>query len=223
MGTEPLVLAVPIRGRLLVQNSPANRVPSHGTDRFGLSHAIDLVPVDDTGRSAPRTPRSWLGTEPPERFVGFGRPVLAPASGSVIWAHDGESDGVARRAPLVSLGFALTQARRVAAGVEAVAGNHVVIELRDGAGFLWLVHLRKGSVRVEPGDAVAVGDQVGECGNSGNSTEPHVHVHVADSPRWPVAQGLPIVFGGYRVVTAGEPGPPVVAGLPRNGEVIETA
>jgi hypothetical protein len=35
---------------------------------------------------------------------------------------------------------------------------------------------------------------VGECGNSGNSTEPHVHVQVTDSTNWPSAQGIPIVF-----------------------------
>lgn len=221
--SEPLALALPLAGRCRVVNSPADRVPSHGIEKFGLAHAIDLVPVDGDGVSAPRRMRSWFTSESPETFVGFGLPVRAPASGVVVWAHDGEPDGGARRAPLVALAFALTQARRVRAGVEAVAGNHVVIEVDEGAGYLWLVHLRLGSVRVGPGQPVAVGDAVGEVGNSGNTTEPHVHVHLADSAQWRQARALPISFTSYRTVGVdGEPGAVVERGLPRSGEIVES-
>ena len=48
--SEPLALGLPLRGPCLVQNSPADRVPSHGTAAL---YAIDLVPVDGHGRSAP--------------------------------------------------------------------------------------------------------------------------------------------------------------------------
>jgi hypothetical protein len=41
---------------------------------------------------------------------------------------------------------------------------------------------------------VTSGDEVGECGNSGNSTQPHVHVRVTDSIDWPSARGLPMAF-----------------------------
>jgi len=222
--SAPVALALPLRGRCRVVNSPANRVPSHGIAEFGLSYAIDLVPVGDDGLSAPRGPRSWLASEPPESFVGFGQPVHAPARGVVVWAHDGVPDGGARRAPLVALGFALTQAQRVRAGVEAVAGNHVVVELDGGAGYLWIVHLRRGSVRVEPGTVLAVGDQLGEVGNSGNTTEPHVHLHVASSAQWRQAQALPLAFTDYRTVDPhGARGAAVATGLPRTGEIIEPA
>lgn len=79
---DPLLLEVPSRGPLLALNSPADHVPSHGTDLFATTYAIDLLPVDEAGRSAPRTLSSWLTSEPPERFVGFGRPVLSPVAGS---------------------------------------------------------------------------------------------------------------------------------------------
>lgn len=42
-------LAYPFTGKWLVQNSPANRVPSHGTEAFATSYAIDVVPVDESG------------------------------------------------------------------------------------------------------------------------------------------------------------------------------
>ena len=97
-------------------------------------------------------------------------------------------------AQLALLPYALTQARRVRAGVAAIAGNHVVLALGPGGPFVLLAHLRRGSVRVHPGQSVRSGDQLGECGNSGNSTQPHVRVQVTDSTLWPTAEGLPLAF-----------------------------
>lgn len=71
-----LDLTYPFAGRWLARNSPATRVPSHGTTQFASAFAIDFVGVDDAGRSAPFTATSLVRPEPPTRFVGFGRPVL---------------------------------------------------------------------------------------------------------------------------------------------------
>ncbi|MDN6122822.1 MAG: M23 family peptidase, partial [Brevibacterium sp.] len=79
---DSIDLDYPFTGRWLVQNSPADRVPSHGTTLFATSYAIDFVPVDDSGRSAPFTFGSLLRSEPPENFVGFGRSVLSPVAGT---------------------------------------------------------------------------------------------------------------------------------------------
>ncbi|MBO0890767.1 MAG: M23 family metallopeptidase [Acidothermales bacterium] len=177
-----------------MENSPARRVPSHGTHLFGVTYAIDFVAVDEHGRSAPRSWRALLATERPERCQGFGLPVLTPATGVVVLTHDGEPDHEARRSQLALLTYALGQAKRVRAGPAPVAGNHVVIGLGRQGAFVLLAHLRRGSVRVAPGDGVAPGEPVGECGNSGNSTDPHVHVQVTASTDWPTARGLPLAF-----------------------------
>jgi murein DD-endopeptidase MepM/ murein hydrolase activator NlpD len=191
---DAVLLDLPFRGRWLARNSPARRVPSHGTDVFGVTYAIDFIAVDGRGRSAPRTWRTFLSVEAPELFRGFGEPILAPAAGTVVSVHDREPDHEARRSQLALLPYALTQARRVRAGVAAIAGNHVVLALGPGGPFVLLAHLRRGSVRVHPGQSVRSGDQLGECGNSGNSTQPHVHVQVTDSTHWPTAKGLPLAF-----------------------------
>ncbi|CEA09577.1 Peptidase family M23 [Arthrobacter saudimassiliensis] len=201
---QPVTLRLPFRGRWTVQNSPANRVPSHGTDLFGTTYAIDFVAVDAQGRSAPSSWRAVVGVERPDQFTGFGAPILAPASGVVAAVHDGEPDHEARRSPVSLLGYALTQAGRVRQGVGAVAGNFVVlaVPVRPGsmAGvrtvYVLLAHLRRGSIGVGVGDAVVPGARLGECGNSGNSTEPHVHVQVTDSMDWSRARGLPLAFEG---------------------------
>jgi hypothetical protein len=178
----------------MARNSPARRVPSHGTHAFGVTYAIDFVAVDDGGVPAVRTWRTFLATEPPELFRGFGEPVLAPAAGVVVAAHDGEVDHEARRSQLTLVPYVLGQAGRARRGAAALAGNHVVIATATGGPFVALAHLRRGSLRVRPGDVVRPGDGVGECGNSGNSTQPHVHVQVTDSERFEHARGVPMVF-----------------------------
>ncbi|HEX2892678.1 MAG TPA: M23 family metallopeptidase [Marmoricola sp.] len=201
---QTLDLAFPFTGRWLVQNSPADRVPSHGTRLFATAYAIDFVPVDERGRTAPITLTTLLRREPPGRFPGFGRPITAPAPGVVAAVADGALDHDAVRG-LPSIGYALTQGRRVARGWAALAGNHVVIEVSSAA-YVALCHLRHGSVRVEVGDVLGMGDEIGRCGNSGNSTEPHVHVQAMTGPDPQHAEALPISFAGR---------------LPRNGEFVE--
>lgn len=62
-------LTLPFVGVWQVRNSPADRVPSHGTTRFASAHAIDFVPVGGDERTAPLTWRSLLRPEPPQRHV----------------------------------------------------------------------------------------------------------------------------------------------------------
>lgn len=203
--TVPIVdLAYPFKGRWLTQNSPANAVPSHGTTQLASSFAIDFVPVNQAGRTAPVRLCSLLRPEPAERFPGFGRPLLAPVSGVVVAAYHAESDHRALRG-VPSVGYALTQGRRAAAGWMGLAGNHVLIESNDGP-VVALCHLQRGSVQVQLGQHVRVGDELGRCGNSGNSTEPHVHVQAMDRADVLRASPLPITFSGR---------------LPSNGEIID--
>ncbi|MFJ2300623.1 M23 family metallopeptidase [Oerskovia paurometabola] len=217
-----VTLTLPFRGRWLVQNSPARRVPSHGVDVLGQRFAIDFVGVDDRGRTA--TVRDWrtiLATEPPERFVAFGRSILAPADGVVVQVHDGEEDHAARRSQAALVPYALGAAARLREGVHAVAGNHVTVALRGPGAFVSLVHLRRGSLRVREGDEVRVGQPLAECGNSGNSTQPHVHLQVTDSADFSVAHGVPVAFRDFREWPRGR-GEPLdrATGLPGERSVV---
>lgn len=198
-------LDYPFMGRWRVHNSPANRVPSHGTAVLATSHAIDFVPVDGAGRTAPITFGSLVRPDPPERFPGLGRTLLAPVEGVVVAAHETEPDHAAFRG-LPSIGYALTQRRRAQAGWAALAGNHVFIETRGVV--VALCHLQRGSLEVQTGQRVQVGTVLARCGNSGNSTEPHVHVQAISNPDIERATAVPLTFKGS---------------LPRNGEVIDIA
>jgi murein DD-endopeptidase MepM/ murein hydrolase activator NlpD len=57
-----------------------------------------------------------------------------------------------------------------------------------------LAHLKNGSVRVAAGDKVKRGQIVGLCGNSGNSSEPHLHFHLQNTPIIQDATGIKVFF-----------------------------
>ena len=218
-----IVISLPFAGLWLARNSPARRVPSHGTDLLGERYAIDFIGVDGRRRAADRRDwRTFLATEPEERFFAYGRPILAPADGVVVQVHDGEIDHAARRSQLTLVPYALGQPARVRHGVAAIAGNHLIIALRDSGAFVALAHLQAGSIRVAAGEEVRAGQQVAACGNSGNSTQPHLHMQLMDSPDLPVARGVPMAFRRFREWPSGANHFQIrETGLPGEGAVVE--
>lgn len=126
-------------------------------------------------------------------YFAYGLPVLAPSAGTVRAVVDGEPDS--------RLG-----ARSLLEG----CGNRVVIEVAVDE-HLFLCHLQAGSVTVAIGDAVRSGQPVGRVGNSGNSTEPHVHVHLQTTPGY-FGEGIPMYFSDYY-----ENGHVVARGMPTGG------
>lgn len=80
------------------------------------------------------------------------------------------------------------------------AGNHVELETADGVR-IFLAHMLKGSVRVSTGDRVRRGDPLGKVGNSGNTSEPHLHIHAVRGGRGLFeGKGVPLTFGGRFLV-----------------------
>ena len=118
--------------------------------------------------------------------------MLAPAVGVVFASHDGEPD------------VAIGSTRWGLAGL----GNHVGIEVAPQE-HLFIGPLQPGSVAVRVGDRVKAGQPLARVGNSGNSSEPHVHLHLQDSPRVYFGEAIPFYFHDYshsgRVVDRGMP------------------
>lgn len=199
--SRAIVVEFPLRGEWRALHTPAERVPSHGTDFFGQRYALDFVQMDPTGTwYYPGGGRSLLahvttGLDA-ARFFCWGQPVHAVAPGRVLVARDGWPD---RRH--VQLAWEVFRASVVPArGVtpddyRPLAGNYVLVEGSDGIAFY--AHLQDGSVRVTAGQQLAAGDVLGAVGNSGNSTMPHLHFHLMDGPDAFTARGLPCAFGQY--------------------------
>lgn len=197
-------IGAPVLDRWTAANSPADRVPSHGTHGHGQTFALDLV-CDPEGGGRPAF-GSGPAFQPQQDFPGFGQPLFAPLHGRVVSVFDGARDHRSRSTNPAVAYMLLEAVVREAAGSKRVFGNHVVIEAGDGS-YALLAHLQRGSVAVIRGQRVRRGDLVGRCGSSGNTSEPHVHFQLMDRARPVIAAGLPFRFDG--------PG-----GVPRDGEAI---
>ncbi len=126
-----------------------------------------------------------------EDYFCYGAPLLSPAPGQIVAVLDGIPDNVPGE----------TNAAQP-------LGNHVIIDHGNGE-FSFLAHLRPGTIRVTAGDVVEAGTLLGTCGNSGNSSEPHLHYHLQNSAIVGDGDGLPARFTDFQVgdehVERGEP------------------
>jgi hypothetical protein len=142
-------------------------------------YALDVVKLNRLGL------RAW-GVLPRtlERYAIYGDPVVAPCSGVVVAAVDGLPDQV----PSLSARDTLHP-----------AGNHVVLACTDHDRTIHVVlaHLKPGSVQVGAGDRIRAGAVLGRVGNSGNTTEPHLHLHAYDPG---THRGVPVTFHGRFLV-----------------------
>jgi hypothetical protein len=194
---DPVEVRPPVAGRWLALNSPADRVPSHGLHAYGQTYAVDLV-HEPAGTPRPAFSVLWPLTRPAREYPGFGRPVLAPADGVVVRTHDRERDHWSRTSIPALLYLIVEGSLRELLGPSRILGNHVVVDLGGGVYALY-AHLRRHSVRVTVGQRVTAGEQLAECGNSGNSTEPHLHFQLMDHPRAVFAAGMPFRFDRFEV------------------------
>ncbi|WP_333750053.1 M23 family metallopeptidase [Streptomyces sp. IBSBF 2394] len=207
MSREPVEVAPPVTGRWSALNSPADRTPSHGVHAYGQTFAIDLVAEPEPG-ARPGFRALWPLARRSRDFPAFGAPLLAVADGTVVRADDGQRDHLSRTSLPALLYLMLVEGSvRELAGVRRIVGNHLVLDLGDGVHALY-AHVRRGSFTVREGDRVRAGQVLARCGNTGNSTEPHVHFQLMDGPDPDSARGVPFTWTGI--------------GVPRNGEIVET-
>lgn len=136
------------------------------------------------------------GTREADYFC-WGKPVLAPAGARVVAVERLLADN-----PPGIMDAANP------------AGNHVILDLGEGE-YALLAHLKANSITVEKGDHVAKGQRLGSCGNSGNTSEPHLHFHLQDEPEFGEGSGLPAFFEDYTA-----DGEPVDRGEPVQGQSV---
>ena len=197
-----LVVDFPLRGEWMAVQTPATRIPSHGTDLLAQRYAFDLIRFDPRPGAAHHPAgglRALLFGVPTREAHGWGEPVHAPLDGVVIAAADGVPERQ-RIHPLREVVLAVRNAvtfRPTPEHVARLLGNHVTLGA-DGvyAGF---AHFTTGSVAVEAGQRVRAGDVLGRVGHTGNSTAPHLHFQLMDGPDPLTARGVPCAFRAYEV------------------------
>ena len=169
---------------------------SGGTHSGYAAYALDFVPAEPVSESVFR--KRKRRTDHP----CYGKPILAPADGRVVWAKDG-----ARELP------PFRDSRKHEAG-NFVILEHTPDELSE------FRHLQRGSVAVKTGDAVRAGQMIGRCGSSGNAVTPHLHFGFLGSYQ-PIAT-RPMRFSNYQVMVAQgvwEAGD----GVPKKGQILRPA
>lgn len=209
---EDTAVQAPVRGRWSAMNSPGTRVPSHGIQVYGQAYAIDLV-HEPSDRHRPKF-AWWPLTRRAAAFPAFGQPVFAATGGVVVRAHQRERDHWSRNSWPALVYVLVEGVLRELTGPSRVLGNHVIVDVGNGV-YTAYAHLQRGSLRVAKGQRVKAGEHIADCGNSGNSTEPHLHFHLMDHPSVLVAAGLPVAFDHYE--TDGTP----QTGMPANNQTFD--
>ena len=156
---RPLALDFPLRGPktfYVGQGGGSVAVNYHGAASNAQRYALDVLALGRFGRKS-----EGFYPADPARYHAFGETVYSPCDGEVVAAFDDAPDN---RPP-----------QRDAA---RLAGNHVWIRHGDDDNtYVLLAHLMRGSVGVRAGERVRRGQPLARLGNSGNTTEPHLHVH----------------------------------------------
>ena len=194
---EPVVIQAPFEGEWVVAQGGRSSLLNHHYRLESQRCALDLISLEN-GVDA-NGPRDDLAS-----YACFGAPLSAPADGRVVRVLSDRPDQ--------AIGTTDTS---------LPVGNHVVIEIGENR-YVLLAHLMHGSVTVSRDETVRAGQLIGRCGNSGNTSQPHLHLQVQDQADWN-AQGLktfPIRFAEAQHVRWGVRHTTQQGELRRNDRVI---
>ncbi len=175
-----VIFSTPFEGEWLVARGGIDRESSHSWGLIAQRFAYDFIFSDEHGRKS-LSPRSKVTEHP-----AFGRGVLAPADGVVHKVCDQLKDRQVIGSGTVDI------------LAKSMLGNYVVIRHASHC-YSLIAHLKHRSCKVKKGDFVKRGDCIGQCGNSGHSTQPHIHIQVQNTPNIFFTIGLPVQFGPLEI------------------------
>lgn len=161
--------SLPFRGQWFVFWGGTNEFVNYHYAYASQRYAYDFVQMKNGSTFEGTSLRN-------ENFHAFNQEILAPASGRVVKVGDGTKDNIPGEMD-----------------ADNPAGNYVIIQHAHNE-YSMLAHLKKHSIKVHEGDSVTAGQLIGRCGNSGNSSEPHLHFQVMDSPDFVKCKSIRIRF-----------------------------
>lgn len=223
IATDLAEISAPFHGQWAALNGPSNSsghrrlvLGLDGRTAIGQRFAIDFLQLDSTGSSHHGDPRKN------ENYYAYGTPLMAVADGVIA----ATKDSIPQNIPGAT-------SRAVPITMITVGGNYVAIDIGHGRYALY-AHLQPGSLRVKVGDHVKRGQVIALLGNSGNSTEPHVHFQIADGPTFLSSEGIPYAMNfdvlgncgiaavnGQAAITCSHHAPTAVkGGIPLQNELI---
>jgi murein DD-endopeptidase len=205
-----VVISSPLVGENWVAaNGPSNTsahrralIPINGHAYISQRFAIDWVQMYPDGKT-------YKGDASDNKnYRAYGTEIRAVADGVVTQVKD----GIPQNTPGA-------KALAVPITLETVGGNHVIMEIGNGL-FAFYAHMQPGSLRVKVGDKVTRGQVLGLLGNTGNSTEPHLHFQICNANSELGSEGLPYAFASFEAQGKGEDDKaPVLSGAPVKHEM----
>jgi hypothetical protein len=169
--------------RWLAANGPSNKsihrravIVLNGKPRSPERYAIDWIKLGEDGNS-------YTGDQyKNSSYHAYDVPILGVADGKIVAVKDGLPENVPH-----------TEKLAVAMTLANIAGNHIVEEIGGGL-YAGYAHFIPGSITVKAGERVRRGRVLGRLGNSGNSSEPHLHLQVCDASSFLICEGVPMEF-----------------------------
>jgi hypothetical protein len=167
-------------------------IPIGGRINASERYAVDWTRLDLTDIQDGENLRSFSGDAADNAdYFTYDQPVLAVADGEVAVV----SDGFADMTPHVS---------QDDLPLKDYGGNYIVLKISDGV-YAFYAHLKRGSMKVDVGDRVHLGDEIGRTGNSGNTSEAHLHFHLMDGLSPLTSGNLPFEITAFSMVGAISP------------------
>ena len=163
-------LALPFNGEWTVIWGGDTREQNYHIEHEAQKNAFDLVVTGNNGKSFKTTGQTN------DDYYAFGKELLAPCNGEVVLVVDGVKDNNPGEMNPVY-----------------VPGNTVIIKTANNE-YLFFAHFKQHSIKVKQGQIVKQGQLLGQCGNSGNSSEPHLHFHIQNREDMNTATGVKCYF-----------------------------
>ncbi|MDH5632140.1 MAG: M23 family metallopeptidase [Gammaproteobacteria bacterium] len=171
---ESISLTAPVESNGWVVHGGGTVAVNYHNGVKAQRYALDIIVLDENGRRG----RTWLPAELND-FSSFGKSVLSPCDGKVLATENNQEDR------------AIGELRD-----DSPAGNFVLLHCHGNT--VLLAHLKKGSVLVKTGDSVEPGRPLAKIGNSGRSSEPHLHIHAVKGKvmdmKMVIATGEPVAL-----------------------------
>lgn len=167
--------SLPFNGEWYVANGGITKDTSHSWEILPQRFAYDFLIVDQEGKSYAGDRKDL------QSYYCYGREILAPADGIVISLKDNFSD------------CRIMEEGQTDSDTLDIGGNRIIIRHSDSE-YSTICHLMPKSITVQVGQKVRRGQVIARCGNSGNTTEPHVHFQIQNTPHFYSSMSVPIFF-----------------------------
>jgi len=163
-------LILPFKGTWEVFWGGDTKEQNYHVESEAQKNAFDILVFDKSGKSFKTDGKSN------EDYYAFGMEIIAPCDAEVVTAIDGIKDNVPGEMNSFNVG-----------------GNMVILKTANDE-FLVFCHFKHHSIKVQEGQKVKQGQLLGLCGNSGHSSEPHLHFHIQNVENMDKATGVKCYF-----------------------------